>query len=58
MSGLSPDAIDALTAGNQLNLILMDGDDLQAIVRDDIAIDTAIFAKLRGQRPPVSGRVV
>ncbi|MGU3502506.1 restriction endonuclease [Mycobacterium sp. C31M] len=47
MSGVSPDAIDALIAGKQLNLILMDGDDLRAIVRDDITIDAAIRAKLR-----------
>lgn len=47
MSGVSPDAIDALIAGKQLNLILMDGDDLRAIARDDISIDTAIRAKLR-----------
>ncbi|MEU9808688.1 hypothetical protein [Mycobacterium sp. NPDC050853] len=42
----SPDAIDALIAGKRLNLILMGGDDLRAIARDDIAIDTAIRAKL------------
>ena len=47
MCGVSPDAIDALIAGKQLNLILMDGDDLRAIVRDDITIDAAIRAKLR-----------
>lgn len=47
MSGVSPDAVDALIAGKQLNLILMDGDDLRAIVRGDITIDAAIRAKLR-----------
>ncbi|MDP7706937.1 restriction endonuclease [Mycobacterium sp. TY815] len=47
MSGVSPDAIDALIAGKQLNLILMDGDDLRAIARDDITIHAAIRAKLR-----------
>lgn len=47
MSGVSSDAVDALIAGKQLNLILMDGDDLRAIASDDIAIDSAIRAKLR-----------
>lgn len=47
MSGVSPDAVDALIAGKQLNLILMDGDDLRAVARDDITIDAAIRAKLR-----------
>lgn len=46
MSGVFPDAIDAHIAGIQLNLILVDGDDLRVIARDDITINTAIRAKL------------
>jgi hypothetical protein len=39
MSGFSPDAVDALVAGKELNLILMDGDDVRALVRGDIGIE-------------------
>ena len=42
----SPDAIHALIAGKRINLILMGGDDLRAIARDDITMDTAIRATL------------
>jgi hypothetical protein len=47
MRGFSTDAVDALLAGKQLNLILMDGDDVRAVRRGDIGIADAIQRKLR-----------
>ena len=47
MSGFSRDSVDALVAGKELNLILMDGDDVRAVVCGDIAIEDAIQLKLR-----------
>lgn len=47
MSGFSPDAVNALVAGKELNLILMDGDDVRAVARGDIGIASAIQRKLR-----------
>jgi Restriction endonuclease len=47
MSGFSTDAVDALLAGKQLNLVLMDGDDVRAVRRGDIGITDAIQRKLR-----------
>ena len=47
MSGFSTDAVDALIAGKELNLILMDGGDVRAVVRGDIDIVDAIRLKLR-----------
>ena len=47
MSGFSSDAVDALLAGKQLNLVLMDGDDVRAVRRGDIGIADAIQRKLR-----------
>lgn len=47
MSGFSTDAVDALVAGKDLNLILMDGGDLRSIVQHHIDVADAIRLKLR-----------
>ena len=47
MSGYSEDAVSALIAGKSINLILMDGDDLRAIVDGLITGKEAILRKLR-----------
>jgi 5S rRNA maturation endonuclease (ribonuclease M5) len=47
MSGFSDDAVDALIAGKQLNLILMTGDEVHAVRHNKIDIKEAISRKLR-----------
>ncbi|MGW6661271.1 restriction endonuclease [Rhodococcus sp. NPDC055024] len=47
MSGFSPDSIDALIAGKELNLILVDGDDVRAIANRKITVTEALELKLR-----------
>ncbi|CCQ46365.1 putative uncharacterized protein [Pseudarthrobacter siccitolerans] len=47
MGGFSTDAVDALIAGKELNLILMDGDDVRMIVDGHMTIAEAINIKLR-----------
>ena len=47
MTGFSPDAVDALKAGKELNLILMDGDDLRYIADQQMEIAHALRQKLR-----------
>lgn len=47
MAGFSSDAVDALVAGKELNLVLFDGDDLREIVAGHISIQDALEVKLR-----------
>lgn len=47
VTGYSNDAIDALTQGKTLNLILWNGDDLRAVLDGDITFADAQRAKLR-----------
>lgn len=47
MAGFSPDAVDALIAGKELNLILMDGEDVRTIVDGKMNIVEALQRKLR-----------
>lgn len=47
MAGFSPDAIDALVAGKEVNLILADGADIRAVVDGQWAIMDALELKLR-----------
>jgi len=47
MSGFTSDAVDALVAGKELTMILMDGTDVQAVVDGDFGIEDAIHRKLR-----------
>lgn len=47
MSGFSDDAVDALVVGKQINLILMDGDDVRAIVDGYVSVEAAMKIKLR-----------
>lgn len=47
VGGFSSDAVDALVAGKELNLILIDGDDLRAIVDGKISVLEALERKLR-----------
>jgi hypothetical protein len=47
MGGFSTDAMDALIAGKQLNLVLADGDDIRAIAAGKIDVVSALDLKLR-----------
>lgn len=47
MAGFSPDAVDALIAGKELNLILMDGEDIRAVADGKMTIAEALQLKLR-----------
>jgi hypothetical protein len=47
MAGFSEDAINALIAGKELNLILADGDDIRAIASRQISITDTLNRKLR-----------
>jgi hypothetical protein len=47
MSGFSPDAVDALVAGKELNLILADGDDIRTLANTRLTILEALRRKLR-----------
>lgn len=47
MNGFSPDAIDALIAGKELNLILMDGADVHTVAKNNIGIVDGLREKLR-----------
>jgi len=47
MNGFSADAVDALVAGKELNLILMDGSDFRLIASGATSIADAIRTKLR-----------
>ncbi len=47
MAGFSTDAVDALVAGKELNLVLADGDDVRAIVNGTVTIGEALMLKIR-----------
>ncbi|MFS0729444.1 restriction endonuclease [Curtobacterium sp. 1P10AnD] len=47
MSGFSPDAVDALVAGKELNLILADGDDIRTLANTTMTVSEALRRKLR-----------
>lgn len=47
MSGFSTDAVDALVAGKDLNIILADGDDVRAIAEGNLDFREALQIKLR-----------
>ncbi len=47
VGGFSTDAVDALVAGKELNLILADGDDMRSIVQNEISVAEALERKLR-----------
>lgn len=47
MSGFSPDAVDALKFGKEINLILFNGSDFQHVVENRISFKTALRTKLR-----------
>lgn len=47
INGFSPDAVDALVAGKELNIILADGGDIRAIARHDVSVTEALRQKLR-----------
>ncbi|MFH5228859.1 hypothetical protein [Antrihabitans spumae] len=47
MSGYSDDAVDALVAGKEQNIVLFDGTDVVLVVEDQVDIATAIRWKLR-----------
>ncbi|WP_010148391.1 TOPRIM nucleotidyl transferase/hydrolase domain-containing protein [Serinicoccus profundi] len=47
MSGYSADAVNALVVGKEINIVLMDGEDVRAIVDGRIGIELAIETKLR-----------
>jgi len=47
MSGYSKDAIDALKAGKEINLVLFSGEDFRMVERGGISFSAAIFKKLR-----------
>ena len=47
MSGYSTDAVDALTAGKNLNLILFDRDDIDICMEKSLGFQTVLFHKLR-----------
>lgn len=47
MAGFSADAVDALVAGKELNVILADGDDIRSIVNGYVSARDAIRQKLR-----------
>ncbi len=47
MSGFSEDAVDALTVGKDLNVILFDGSDVEAAVDSPNGFRTVLLAKLR-----------
>lgn len=47
MSGFSSDAVDALVAGKELNLILADGDDIRTLVDSTLSVSDALRRKLR-----------
>ncbi|MFB7884481.1 restriction endonuclease [Microbacterium sp. NPDC056057] len=47
MAGFSPDAVNALVAGKELNVVLMDGQDVREIVAGTFSPRAAIRQKLR-----------
>ena len=47
MAGFSTDAVDALVAGKELNLILADGDDMRLLVEGGMGVRDALELKLR-----------
>lgn len=47
IGGFSSDAVDALVAGKELNVVLVDGDDIRAIVDGRLSITEALHRKLR-----------
>ncbi|MEV6364872.1 restriction endonuclease [Nocardia asteroides] len=47
MSGYSTDAVQALVAGKELNIVLFDGADVRQVVADRVGIAEAIRLKLR-----------
>ncbi len=47
MSGYSKDAIDALKAGKEINLVLFSGEDFRMVERGDISFSAAMLKKLR-----------
>ena len=47
IAGFSTDAVDALVAGKELNLILADGDDLRQIVNGQMSVTDALDLKFR-----------
>ena len=47
MGGFSTDAVDALVAGKELNIILADGHDIRAVVDGLLSISEALKLKLR-----------
>ncbi|MGC5223723.1 restriction endonuclease [Micromonospora sp. DT81.3] len=47
VAGYSPDAVNALVAGKELNIVLFDGDDLRSIVAGHHTIEDSIIFKLR-----------
>lgn len=47
MAGFSADAVDALVAGKELNVILADGDDIRSIANGYVSARDAIRQKLR-----------
>lgn len=47
INGFSPDAVDALVAGKELNIILADGADVRAIAKRQVSVIDALREKLR-----------
>lgn len=47
MGGFSDDAVDALMAGKEVNLVLADADDIGAVARGDVSITELLDQKLR-----------
>jgi len=47
INGFSPDAVDALIAGKEQNIVLADGDDVRALVSGKLSVPEALRRKLR-----------
>ncbi|MET3564712.1 hypothetical protein ABIC47_000183 [Leifsonia sp. 563] len=47
VGGYSPDAVDALVAGKELNIVLADGDDIRTLVDSRLMVVEALTRKLR-----------
>ena len=47
ISGYSPDAVDALVVGKSINIVLMDGDDIRAVVHGNVEFEDLLRRKLR-----------